>query len=265
MAQLVTHRSRGGLFVLAAAELAVPVVAERRGGTPWHPHHITERYGLFTLILLGQSLLASTNAIIEALSTDQALAPLISIAILAFVVTAALWWIYFWPPARLETRILMSSTNSGSRGLRGRSPAAAAYSRRIPDRVAVTSSCAVGDRCPLVRCSWLIAAPYTERRDRVGPLPRLNAGIGGVDEVRGDGDRVCRRCDVPFSVTPAGKASPCGGRSFWCPPTARTPRRRRSASPPPAGCRVPPPSTRARRCPQKCPLQVFGLVRSPYR
>ena len=39
----------------------------RTGGTtPWHPHHITERYGLFTLILLGESLLASANAVIEA-------------------------------------------------------------------------------------------------------------------------------------------------------------------------------------------------------
>ncbi|MFI2294895.1 low temperature requirement protein A [Isoptericola sp. NPDC019571] len=84
--------------VLAAAELAVPVVAERRGRTPWHPHHITERYGLFTLILLGESLLASSNAIIEALHDEQDLGSLISIAVLTVVVTAALWWIYFWPP-----------------------------------------------------------------------------------------------------------------------------------------------------------------------
>ncbi|WGW11106.1 low temperature requirement protein A [Saxibacter everestensis] len=86
------------LILLIAAELAVPIVAERRGLTPWHPHHITERYGLFTLILLGESLLATANAIIEALHDDGALGPLISISILTLVVTAALWWIYFWPP-----------------------------------------------------------------------------------------------------------------------------------------------------------------------
>jgi len=84
--------------VLALGELAVPVVAERAGRTPWHPHHITERYGLFTLILLGESLLASANAIIEAFHDDVALGPLVSLAVLALVVTAALWWIYFWPP-----------------------------------------------------------------------------------------------------------------------------------------------------------------------
>lgn len=86
------------LVVLIAAELAVPVLAERRGMTPWHPHHITERYGCFTLIVLGESLLASANAIIEALHEEAALGPLIWIAIMALVVTAALWWLYFWPP-----------------------------------------------------------------------------------------------------------------------------------------------------------------------
>ena len=34
---------------LVLAEIAVPLVAERRGNeTPWHAHHITERYSLFT-------------------------------------------------------------------------------------------------------------------------------------------------------------------------------------------------------------------------
>ncbi|HET6740961.1 MAG TPA: low temperature requirement protein A [Kribbella sp.] len=84
--------------VFAIAEIAVPVVAERRGVTPWHPHHITERYGLFTLILLGESLLASANAIIEAVHDHEALGKLIALSVLMLVVTAALWWIYFWPP-----------------------------------------------------------------------------------------------------------------------------------------------------------------------
>ncbi|MFG1908843.1 low temperature requirement protein A [Kribbella sp. NPDC048928] len=84
--------------VFVIAELAVPVVAERRGVTPWHPHHITERYGLFTLILLGESLLASANAIIEAVHDHESLGKLIALSVLMLVVTAALWWIYFWPP-----------------------------------------------------------------------------------------------------------------------------------------------------------------------
>ncbi|QDE36481.1 low temperature requirement protein A [Microbacterium foliorum] len=82
----------------ALVEVGVPVFAERRGQTPWHPHHITERYGLFTLIVLGESLLASANAIIEAKNELDSFVPLISISVLTLVVTASLWWIYFWPP-----------------------------------------------------------------------------------------------------------------------------------------------------------------------
>ena len=86
-------------FVLfALIEIGVPIFAEYRKRTPWHPHHITERYGLFTLIVLGESLLASANAIVDALEKVESLGPLIAISVLALVVTAALWWIYFWPP-----------------------------------------------------------------------------------------------------------------------------------------------------------------------
>lgn len=86
------------IVVLIVAEISVPIIAERHGNTPWHPHHITERYGLFTLIVLGESLLAAANAIIHALEDAESIAPLIGIAVLALVATAALWWIYFWPP-----------------------------------------------------------------------------------------------------------------------------------------------------------------------
>lgn len=99
--------------VLLLAELAVPVVAERRETTPWHPHHVTERYGLFTLILLGESLLGSANAVLEALHDDTALVPLLSVALLAFVTTAALWWIYFWPPHHRAITSLASSLRYG--------------------------------------------------------------------------------------------------------------------------------------------------------
>jgi low temperature requirement protein LtrA len=84
--------------VFALIEVGIPIFAEYRRQTPWHPHHITERYGLFTLIVLGESLLASANAIIDASHELESFAPLISISVLTLVVTASLWWIYFWPP-----------------------------------------------------------------------------------------------------------------------------------------------------------------------
>lgn len=48
--------------------------------------------------MLGESLLASANAIIDALHEVESLGPLIAISVLTLVVTASLWWIYFWPP-----------------------------------------------------------------------------------------------------------------------------------------------------------------------
>lgn len=99
--------------VLVVAELAVPAVAERRGNTTWHVHHITERYGLFTLILLGESLLGSANAIIEALRDEHALGPLVSVSVLVLVSTAALWWVYFWPPHHTAITDLRSSLRYG--------------------------------------------------------------------------------------------------------------------------------------------------------
>ena len=91
--------ARSSLLVcLFLLELSVPIVAERRGSTPWHPHHIAERFALFTMIVLGESLLASANAIIEARADEDIAASLVPLAVLALVVTAGLWWIYFWPP-----------------------------------------------------------------------------------------------------------------------------------------------------------------------
>ncbi len=68
----------GAVYLIGvAAELTIPVIAERKTVTPWHPHHITERFGLFTLIVLGESILASSNGIIEGFEVgDQTFAML---------------------------------------------------------------------------------------------------------------------------------------------------------------------------------------------
>ncbi|WP_432570734.1 low temperature requirement protein A [Kineococcus sp. SYSU DK005] len=81
--------------LLALAELAVPVWAERARATPWHPHHVAERYGLFTLILLGESVLASANALIDALEQSGHLAQLLLLAGCALALAAGMWWVYF--------------------------------------------------------------------------------------------------------------------------------------------------------------------------
>jgi low temperature requirement protein LtrA len=82
-------------LVLAAAELAVPVWAERATPTTWHPRHIGERYGLFTLIVLGECVLASTLAIQSALEEDAALADLATTAAGGLLTVFGMWWLYF--------------------------------------------------------------------------------------------------------------------------------------------------------------------------
>ena len=54
-------------FALVVLELLVPIVAERHGITPFHPHHIAERYALLTIIVLGEVILASVQAVQGAL------------------------------------------------------------------------------------------------------------------------------------------------------------------------------------------------------
>jgi low temperature requirement protein LtrA len=94
--------------VLVAAELLVPLLAEgRHGYTPFHPHHIAERYGLLTIIVLGEVLLSSVVAIQQVMGTGEtagghgaeeaggltwAMAPLIAGGLL---IVFSLWWTYF--------------------------------------------------------------------------------------------------------------------------------------------------------------------------
>lgn len=66
--------------VLALAEMSVPAIAERDRSTSWHPHHISERYGLFTIIVLGETIAAATVAVQEAVDEHDALGELLPIA-----------------------------------------------------------------------------------------------------------------------------------------------------------------------------------------
>ena len=76
-------------------EVCVPMWAEHARTTPWHPHHIAERYSLFVLILLGESLLASANAIIDALNTGEQIQGIVQLAAAGLVLAAGVWWMYF--------------------------------------------------------------------------------------------------------------------------------------------------------------------------
>ncbi|MGN6327020.1 low temperature requirement protein A [Pseudolysinimonas sp.] len=88
-----------GFVALAVLEVATPVWAERRGGLAWHPHHIAERYALFVLILLGETVLAAINGLSTALRAHGVTAQLVVVSVASLVLLVALWWAYFLQPA----------------------------------------------------------------------------------------------------------------------------------------------------------------------
>jgi len=89
------------MFVaLLLVEMAGPYLAEtRHGGTPWHAHHMAERYGLLAIIALGEGVIgtvASLSAVVEAQgwTTDAVL-----VAVAGMGLTFGMWWCYFLLPA----------------------------------------------------------------------------------------------------------------------------------------------------------------------
>ncbi|GEB60765.1 low temperature requirement protein A [Streptomyces gardneri] len=97
---LAPEPARGWIFLaMALAELAVPVYAEKDAPSTWHPHHIAERYGLFTIIVLGETVAAATVAVKSGVIENDALGELLPIAVGGLLLVFAAWWIYFVVPA----------------------------------------------------------------------------------------------------------------------------------------------------------------------
>ncbi|MFJ8113411.1 low temperature requirement protein A [Streptomyces sp. NPDC096132] len=88
-----------GIVVLIVAEVSVPVEAQSAGMTPWHPHHIAERYELFTLIVLGESVAAATVAVRSAFDRHHGTGSLYAPAADGLLLAYAMWWLYSARPA----------------------------------------------------------------------------------------------------------------------------------------------------------------------
>jgi low temperature requirement protein LtrA len=97
---LFVPRSVGfvGFWILAALELLVPTWAERTAPTPWHPEHIAERYGLFTLIALGESILAASVAVRSATEAGASARSLFPTIVGGLLIVFSFWWLYFDRP-----------------------------------------------------------------------------------------------------------------------------------------------------------------------
>jgi low temperature requirement protein LtrA len=86
-------------FLLVLVEMTGPYIAERyKGGTPWHAHHIVERYGLLAIIALGEGVVG-TVASISAIVDDSGWTVEAGMVCIAGVgLTFAMWWVYYILP-----------------------------------------------------------------------------------------------------------------------------------------------------------------------
>lgn len=95
-----------GFFFLVGCELCVPIWAEQASPTTWHPHHMAERYGLFTIIVLGESILAATMAVQSALAGGAVVGELLPVIGGGLLIVFSLWWLYFDRPMHDQLRSL---------------------------------------------------------------------------------------------------------------------------------------------------------------
>lgn len=86
-------------------EFLVPVYAERARITPFHRHHIIERYGLLTIISLGEIMLSiSAGFGLLYQSHGIGLAGPVTAALSALVIGFSLFWVYFSEEDHLPSR-----------------------------------------------------------------------------------------------------------------------------------------------------------------
>ena len=86
--------------ILGSVELLGPRLAEgRNGGTPWHPHHIAERYGLLTIIALGEGVVGTVASLTAVVHEHGWTADAVMLAVAGTGLTFGMWWIYFAVPA----------------------------------------------------------------------------------------------------------------------------------------------------------------------
>ncbi|NQX26462.1 low temperature requirement protein A [Microbacteriaceae bacterium VKM Ac-2854] len=92
-------------LVLFCVEMAGPVIAERAGekagvgSTPWHAHHIAERYGLLTIIALGEGVFGTLAAATAVMNESGWSGEVAILVVTGIGLTFGLWWGYFTLPA----------------------------------------------------------------------------------------------------------------------------------------------------------------------
>lgn len=93
------------LLVIWILDLSAPAVVARwsnpegPAALPWHPHHLAERYGLITIIAIGETVIGTVTAARE-ISEHHGwtLSTVLTIGV-GVAISFALWWAYFLLPS----------------------------------------------------------------------------------------------------------------------------------------------------------------------
>lgn len=91
-------------LVIMCAELLLPVMAERFGGTQLHVQHLAERFGLIVVVALGECVIG-TVSVVAALVDDEQWTVAAALLLGGGIILAfTLWWLYFSIPTNSEMK-----------------------------------------------------------------------------------------------------------------------------------------------------------------
>ncbi|MCW1957120.1 MAG: low temperature requirement protein A [Mycobacterium sp.] len=86
--------------VMTVVELSGPWLVEtRKGSAPWHAHHIAERYGLLTIIALGEGIVGTVASLSAEVTEEGWTMDAVLVAVAGVGLTFGMWWIYFVVPS----------------------------------------------------------------------------------------------------------------------------------------------------------------------
>lgn len=86
--------------VMTVVELSGPWLVEtRKGRAPWHVHHIAERYGLLTIIALGEGIVGTVASLSAEVTAEGWTVDAVLVAVAGIGLTFGMWWIYFVVPS----------------------------------------------------------------------------------------------------------------------------------------------------------------------
>jgi low temperature requirement protein LtrA len=179
------------VVVLGSVEMAGPWLAERRNAdqpgqlsTPWHAHHMAERYGLLAIITLGEGVIgtvASLSAVVHdsgGWTLDAAL-----VALAGTGLTFGLWWTYYLTPdaemlhRHRERSYVWGYGNilvfAGLAGVGAGLHVAAYYLEGHAHISAVGTVLAVAGRSSRCTCSSSSAPSWSSPRPSAPPRPAL--------------------------------------------------------------------------------------------